>query len=221
MISRAYGKYGMLYLFFMKNSNRNVIVGASTLTAGNIKKGVKIFNVTGTFTGWVDSTCVIYQSGSATTAFPYLTRGNRYTSFSVTSSWILINILGDNYTDYNGIMFDLRNFMNRQTWMWIDFSIGTDFETDYKYFAWSRQIRSSDGESFSTDAMYYYNAGFTESSPGNQNVTRIQRGTYTRCDAVELNGDPCGAFGPCFETTFTYPPIWVRLTKIWLTFQSY
>ena len=31
-----------------------VIVGASTLTAGNIKKGVKIFNVTGTFTGIVD-----------------------------------------------------------------------------------------------------------------------------------------------------------------------
>ena len=44
----------MLYLFFIKNSNRNVIVGASTLTAGNIKKGVKIFNVTGTFTGIVD-----------------------------------------------------------------------------------------------------------------------------------------------------------------------
>lgn len=46
----------MLYLFFIKNSNRNVIVGASTLTAGNIKKGVKIFNVTGTWVGWVDNT---------------------------------------------------------------------------------------------------------------------------------------------------------------------
>ena len=33
-----------------------VILGSSALTAGNIKKGVKIFNVTGTFTGWVDST---------------------------------------------------------------------------------------------------------------------------------------------------------------------
>ena len=32
------------------------IVGSSTLTAGNIKKGVKIFNVTGNFSGWVDST---------------------------------------------------------------------------------------------------------------------------------------------------------------------
>ena len=30
------------------------IVGSSTLTAGNIKKGVKIFNVTGTFTGIID-----------------------------------------------------------------------------------------------------------------------------------------------------------------------
>ena len=46
----------MLYLFFIKNSNRNVIVCASTLTAGNIKKGVKIFNVTGTWVGWVDNT---------------------------------------------------------------------------------------------------------------------------------------------------------------------
>ena len=211
----------MLYLFFIKNSNRNVIVGASTLTAGNIKKGVKIFNVTGTFTGWVDSTCVIYQSGSATTAFPYLMYGNRYTSFTVTSSWIFIDIMADNYKSWNGIMFDLRNFMNRQTWMWIDFSIGPKFETDTTYFAWSRQIRSSDGESFSPDAMYYYNTGFTESSPGNQNVTRLKRGTYTRCNAVELNGDPCGALGPCFETTNAREWIWVRLTKIWLTFQSY
>ena len=211
----------MLYLFFIKNSNRNVIVGASTLTAGNIKKGVKIFNVTGTFTGWVDSTCVIYQSGSATTAFPYLTRGNRYTSFTVTSSWIFIDIMADNYKSWNGIMFDLRNFMNRQTWMWIDFSIGPKFETDTTYFAWSRQIRSSDGESFSPDAMYYYNTGFTESSPGNQNVTRLKRGTYTRCNAVELNGDPCGALGPCFETTNAREWVWVRLAKIWLTFQSY
>ena len=54
----------MLYLFFIKNSNRNVIVGASTLTAGNIKKGVKIFNVTGTFTGWVDNSIVMFQNGT-------------------------------------------------------------------------------------------------------------------------------------------------------------
>lgn len=60
MISRAYGKYGMLYLFFIKNSNRNVIVGASTLTAGNIKKGVKIFNVTGTF----GDTISIFENGN-------------------------------------------------------------------------------------------------------------------------------------------------------------
>ena len=54
----------MLYLFFIKNSNRNVIVCASTLTAGNIKKGVKIFNVTGTFTGWVDNSIVMFQNGT-------------------------------------------------------------------------------------------------------------------------------------------------------------
>ena len=54
----------MLYLFFIKNSNRNVIVGASTLTAGNIKKGVKIFNVTGTFTGWIDNSIVMFQNGT-------------------------------------------------------------------------------------------------------------------------------------------------------------
>lgn len=33
-----------------------VIVGSSSLTAGNIKNGVTIFGVKGTFTGWVDST---------------------------------------------------------------------------------------------------------------------------------------------------------------------
>lgn len=33
-----------------------VILGSSNLKAANIKSGVKIFNVTGTFTGWVDST---------------------------------------------------------------------------------------------------------------------------------------------------------------------
>lgn len=33
-----------------------VILGSSSLKAANIKKDVKIFNVTGTFTGWVDST---------------------------------------------------------------------------------------------------------------------------------------------------------------------
>ena len=54
----------MLYLFFIKNSNRNVIVGASTLTAGNIKKGVKIFNVTGTFTGWIDNEITVFQNGT-------------------------------------------------------------------------------------------------------------------------------------------------------------
>ena len=36
-----------------------VIVGSSSLTAGNIKNGVWIFGVKGTFTGWVDSTMAV------------------------------------------------------------------------------------------------------------------------------------------------------------------
>ena len=41
-----------------------VIVGSANLKATNIKKGVKIFNVTGTWTGWVDSTVTLYNRGS-------------------------------------------------------------------------------------------------------------------------------------------------------------
>lgn len=40
-----------------------VIVGSSTLTAGNIKKGVSIFGVTGTFASWVDSSYNFSQGG--------------------------------------------------------------------------------------------------------------------------------------------------------------
>ena len=36
-----------------------VILGSSALTAGNIKNGVTIFGVKGTFTGWVDSTMTV------------------------------------------------------------------------------------------------------------------------------------------------------------------
>ena len=36
-----------------------VILGSSSLTAGNIKNGVTIFGVRGTFTGWVDSTMTV------------------------------------------------------------------------------------------------------------------------------------------------------------------
>ena len=38
-----------------------VILGSSNLKAANIKKGVKIFGVTGTWTGWVDSTVTLYN----------------------------------------------------------------------------------------------------------------------------------------------------------------
>ena len=38
------------------------IVGSSSLVAGNIKNGVTIFGVKGTFTGWVDKERVIFNS---------------------------------------------------------------------------------------------------------------------------------------------------------------
>lgn len=41
-----------------------VIVGSSALTAGNIKNGVTIFGVKGTFTGWVDSVVTIWSGNS-------------------------------------------------------------------------------------------------------------------------------------------------------------
>lgn len=40
-----------------------VIVGSSNLKAANIKNGVTIFGVKGTFTGWVDSTCPVSVFG--------------------------------------------------------------------------------------------------------------------------------------------------------------
>ena len=36
-----------------------VVAGASTLTAGNIRNGITIFGIRGTFTGWVDSTMTV------------------------------------------------------------------------------------------------------------------------------------------------------------------
>lgn len=45
----------MMKLYSLTLFRTITIVGSSTLTAGNIKKGVKIFNVTGTWTGPVDT----------------------------------------------------------------------------------------------------------------------------------------------------------------------
>ena len=48
-----------------------VILGSSSLTAGNIKKGVSIFGVTGTFTGWVDTNLYLIQNGKSTGVTTY------------------------------------------------------------------------------------------------------------------------------------------------------
>ena len=60
-----------------------VIVGSSTLKAGNIKKGVKIFNVTGTWVGWVDSTIPVtnYIYHTAFAIYPTTTTVNRSKSY--------------------------------------------------------------------------------------------------------------------------------------------
>ena len=42
-----------------------VVLGSSALTAGNIKNGVWIFGVLGTFYGWADDTVILYNHGSS------------------------------------------------------------------------------------------------------------------------------------------------------------
>ena len=48
-----------------------VIVGSSSLTAGNIKNGVWIFGVKGTFRGWVDSDYVLIDNGNLTSGVTF------------------------------------------------------------------------------------------------------------------------------------------------------
>mgnify|MGYP005758292919 CR=1 FL=1 len=67
------------HLPFYSLSWNIVILGSSSLTAGNIKKGVSIFGVTGTFTGWVGPDIQLVKNGASTgittlnysTAFTY------------------------------------------------------------------------------------------------------------------------------------------------------
>ena len=47
------------------------IVGSSSLTAGNIKNGVWIFGVKGTFRGWVDADYVLINNGSVMSGVTY------------------------------------------------------------------------------------------------------------------------------------------------------
>ena len=48
-----------------------VIVGSSNLKAANIKNGVTIFGVKGTFTGWVDGSIYIFQNGKIQSGFSW------------------------------------------------------------------------------------------------------------------------------------------------------
>ena len=59
------------HLPFYSLSWNIVILGSSSLTAGNIKKGVSIFGVTGTFTGWVDTNLYLIQNGKSTGVTTY------------------------------------------------------------------------------------------------------------------------------------------------------
>ena len=43
-----------------------IVAGASTLTAGNIRNGITIFGIRGTFTGWVDSSMTAYTITEST-----------------------------------------------------------------------------------------------------------------------------------------------------------
>lgn len=63
-----------------------IILGSSSLTAGNIKNGVTIFGVTGNFTGWVDNTAAIstiwpLQAQSGRTEYWYVSE--------YTNEWIV------------------------------------------------------------------------------------------------------------------------------------
>ena len=46
-----------------------IVAGASTLTAGNIRNGITIFGIRGTFQGWVDSSRVVYTISNSSTGY--------------------------------------------------------------------------------------------------------------------------------------------------------
>ena len=203
----------MLYLFFIKNSNRNVIVGASTLTAGNIKKGVKIFNVTGTFTGWVDSTAIIYQSGSASTLVPWITYTDSGMSVSVTSSWIQLYSASNSRNHDAAIVFDLNNFINKTAWMYITFSVVSNYGGSGNIVSvW--QAYSTNFSDIMISSGFNRTSHTASSTVSNDYVV----GTYTRCDKVVLNDKPLRCIGPSMRNLKTGNTFSVRFTKIWLQF---
>ena len=96
-----------------------VVAGNSNLAASNIKKGVNIFGVTGTFQGYVDSPLYLYNSGTFSNLCP-----NKMTSVQ---GDIAIKYESDRFTGYfqgNGIRTsDLIDLSNHKI-VSIQFSVG-------------------------------------------------------------------------------------------------
>ena len=68
------------------------IVGSSNLTAGNIKNGVTIFGVKGTFTGWVDRERIIFNSkNNVVSGCTYEVGGYYNGNNNWATSWCYIN----------------------------------------------------------------------------------------------------------------------------------
>ena len=68
------------------------IVGSSSLTAGNIKNGVWIFGVKGTFTGWVDKERIIFNSkNNVVSGCTYEVGGYFNGNNNWATSWCYIN----------------------------------------------------------------------------------------------------------------------------------
>ena len=190
-----------------------VIVGSSTLIAGNIKKGVKIFNVTGTFTGWVDSTAVIYQSGSASTLVPWITYTDSGMSVSVTSSWIQLYSASNSRNHDAAIVFDLNNFINKTAWMYITFSVVSNYGGSGNIVSvW--QAYSTNFSDIMISSGFNRTSHTASSTVSNDYVV----GTYTRCDKVVLNDKSLRCIGPSMRNLKTGNTFSVRLTKIWLQF---
>ena len=81
------------------------IVGSSSLVAGNIKNGVTIFGVKGTWTGYVDSVVVFDNSSDIHSNF-----GNRFFALSI-----------DNYGAVTACSIQSLSYMNHRWTIWLSF----------------------------------------------------------------------------------------------------
>ena len=218
----------MLYLFFIKNSNRNVIVGASTLTAGNIKKGVKIFNVTGTFVGIVDSSYVIYQSGSATihgfswTPYTDKDRPSRDDpSVSVRSDYIRCYLGHNSYHNVAGVCFDTSVVWGRKHVIWAIIKAGTNYN-------WDRDVVNTCIVYGNSLGSAGWSSGFYLDNPNNSSghdALCVNDGKVTKCGGYFGTDDcriPVKCSGLGFRSTFsssdTSYNVWGEIYKIWIQF---